>query len=289
MKISIDKAAGFCPGVRRAIRTAEAELDQIKHLSSLGSLLHNELEMQRLAKSGLKLVTKDEIKGLSGKKVLFRTHGEPPETFNLANKNGVEIIDATCGVVRRLQQQINKAAKEMEALNGQVLIYGKAGHPEVIGLLGYCEGRGVLISSMDDLVKVDLTRPIRLFSQTTMDGEVYLATAKEIQNRVQHISPAPDFEKYDTICRHVSNRIPSIKKFAGEVELLIFVSGKASSNGKKLFSVCSKVNPESYFISGPDELRPEWFVNKQEIGISGAASTPQWLMEDVAQKIGEMN
>lgn len=289
MKITIDKAAGFCPGVRRAIRTAEAELEQAKYLSTLGSLLHNESEMQRLAKYGLELVTKDEIKDLSGKKVLFRTHGEPPETFNLANKNGVEIIDATCGVVRRLQQQVNKAAKEMEELNGQVLIYGKVGHPEVNGLLGYCEGRGVLISSLDDLVKVDLTRPIRLFSQTTMDGEAYLATAKEIQQRANQLSPVSDFEKYDTICRHVSNRIPSIKKFASEVELLIFVSGKASSNGKKLFSVCSKVNPESYFISGPDELRPEWFANKQTIGISGAASTPEWLMEEVAKKIGEIN
>lgn len=275
--------------MKLAIRKAEAELGQANHLSSLGSLLHNELEMKRLEKSGLELVKIDEVKNLGGKKVLFRAHGEPPETFKLAEDNEVEIIDTTCGVVRRLQQQVNKAAEEMEKLNGQILIYGKAGHPEVIGLLGYSKGRGVLISSLDDLGKIDLSRPVRLFSQTTMDGDDYLAIANRIQSEMQALQEKPDFEKHDTICRHVSNRIPLIEKFASEVELLIFVSGKESSNGKKLFNVCSKVNTASYFISGPNELKSEWFANKQEIGISGAASTPQWLMEEVAQKIREIS
>jgi 4-hydroxy-3-methylbut-2-enyl diphosphate reductase len=289
MKITIDKAAGFCPGVKHAIKKAEAELKQGKGLSSHGALLHNELEMQRLTDCGLALIDKEDFQKLKDKKVLFRAHGEPPATFTLAKESGVEVIDATCGVVRRLQKQVSQAAEEMKAVNGQVLIYGKADHPEVIGLLGHAKGLGIVVGSLDQLDVLDLDKPLRLFSQTTMDEDDYQEFADELKSRMEAVKLHPDFEKYDTICKHVSNRIPSIKKFAAEAELLIFVSGKASSNGKKLFNICSKVNPATYFISGPDELKAVWFDNVEIVGISGAASTPQWLMEDVARKIAEIN
>lgn len=288
MKVNIDKAAGFCPGVRHAISKAEDELRKGEGLASLGSLLHNEKEMRRLEECGLTLAGKDDIPKMKGKKLLFRTHGEPPESFELTHSNGVDVIDATCGVVRQLQKKIRDAVNEMEEVNGQVLIYGKEGHAEVIGLMGQTRGRGILIRNSDDLSNIDFKKPVRLFSQTTMDIDAYDGLVKELGVLLQE-NGNNDFISNNTICRHVLNRIPSLKEFARKHDVLIFVSGRNSSNGNKLYKISKEVNPSTYFITGPEELRSEWFDEAELAGVSGAASTPQWLMEDVAEKIKRLS
>ena len=289
MIITIDKKAGFCPGVHRAIHKAEKELEQDNELFSYGSLLHNELEMQRLQNDGLRLAEKDDILLLNNKKLLIRAHGEPPETYMLAEKHGVELIDATCPVVKRLQQKVSRAAEEMKTVNGQILIYGKQNHPEVIGLAGNAMGLATVISSAEELPALDLSRPVRLFSQTTMDKDHYNAFALSLGEEIKKYQSEPDFISYDSVCNHVTKRVPALKKFAANADVIIFVSGNESSNGKKLFAICLEVNPKTYFISGPNELRTAWFEHVRSVGISGAASTPLWLMENVADKIKEMN
>ncbi len=287
MIINIDKAAGFCPGVHRAIKKAEDELEGRDLLYAYGSLLHNEQEMRRLEGVGLKLVAKDDLEKLKNETLLIRAHGEPPETFRKAEEIGINIIDATCAVVRRLQKKVESAAMEMEKVNGQVVIYGKAGHPELIGLLGNTRNLGIHISSAEDFDRIDVSRPIRLFSQTTMDESDFNKISDELK-AVMNDKSTNGFLSYKTICRHVLNRVPFLMKFASGHELIIFVSGKESSNGKKLFKSCLEVNPKTYMISMVEELDPKWFVGVSKVGISGAASTPQWLMEDVANKIMEI-
>lgn len=287
MIITIDKAAGFCPGVRKAIRTAEKQLEKGKDFLSLGSLLHNEEEMGRLKDRGLRIVRRSDFPDLSGKKILFRAHGEPPETYELADKYDVEVVDTTCGVVRRLNRQVAAAAKEMKGKNGQVVIFGKKDHPEIIGLLGNSNGLGILVTSLQDLGKVDMKRPVRLFSQTTMDESSFDLIAHAVREQMEKHNARPELVVHKSICRHVLKRVPAIKAFASEHELIIFVSGKNSSNGKKLFNICSGINPNTHFVSEPGELKAEWFEGIGSVGISGAASTPQWLMEKVAGKIKE--
>ena len=288
MTITIDKAAGFCPGVRKAIREAEAQLGENKKFHSLGSLLHNDEEMGRLAEMGLKVVGKEDIPDLCGQKLLFRAHGEPPETYEEAKKNEVEMIDATCSVVRRLQKMVEASSREMTDKEGQVVIFGKPGHPEVLGLLGQTSGNGILVSSLQDLGRIDMKRPVRLYSQTTMDAAGFDLISKAVREQMIKHNPKPDFEAHNTICGHVLKRIPSLRDFASKHEVIIFVSGRESSNGKKLFNICSATNSNSHFISHPDEMKKEWFDNKTMVGISGAASTPQWLMEKVAQEIEKL-
>ncbi len=288
MIITIDKVAGFCPGVRRAIKKAEDELVKGDEFFSYGSILHNDSEMHRLEDKGLSIASKDDLEKLGGKKLLIRAHGEPPETYKHLEKIGVEVVDATCAVVRRIQQQVSRAADEMKKVNGQLLIFGRKEHPEVIGLAGNAKGMALILESKDELDVVDLSRPIRLFSQTTMDADQYLFISDTIQKGVREQQEEPDFIRYDSICRHVTDRIPSLEEFAERSEVIIFVSGKESSNGKKLFNVCKDKNPKTFFISEPDELKREWFDGVGTVGISGAASTPQWLMENVARKIEEI-
>ncbi len=288
MKVSIDKAAGFCPGVKRAINKAENNLQEKDNFFSLGSLLHNELEMERLGELGLQIIGKDDIPGLCGKQVLFRAHGEAPDTYELTKKHKVEVIDATCGVVKKLQRQVAAAANEMEKLKGQVVIFGKAKHPEVIGLLGHTKGLGVIIGSFQDLSRIDMDRPIRLFSQTTMDDVSFELISDAIKLQMLKNNPSPDFISKNTICGHVLGRVPSLKKFASEHEVIIFVSGRESSNGKKLFKTCSEVNLKSHFVTEKGELDAKWFEEVKTVGVSGSASTPQWLMEEIAAKIEEI-
>jgi 4-hydroxy-3-methylbut-2-enyl diphosphate reductase len=288
MRITIDKKAGFCPGVRNAIRKADQHLEKEGSFSCLGSLLHNDKEMERLKDSGLQIARHRDLQDLSGEKILFRAHGEPPETFKLAEEHHLEVIDATCAVVRKLQIQVANAAAVMQEKNGQVVIFGKKDHAEVIGLLGNAKGIGIVVSSMQDLGKLDMERPIRLFSQTTMDDAVFNMIAKSIKEQHYNRAKEPDFEAFNTICKYVLNRVPSLKEFAGKHEVIIFVSGRESSNGKKLFKESKAINAETYFISVPEELNREWFVNKDKIGISGSASTPEWLMEEVANRIKEL-
>ena len=259
---------------------------------SLGSLLHNDNEMERLRDKGLEDV--DDLGDLEDvgenedrrlkKRVLVRAHGEPPETFERAKSLGVELIDATCGVVKRLQDKIKAAQIEMTKRNGQVVIFGKPWHPEIIGLLGQTDGKGILITSMQELGKIDMSRPVQLFSQTTMDGKTYWMISDAIKQQMLKMGNK-DFEQHDSICRHVTNRIPALQQFAEESEVIIFVSGRESSNGKKLFKVSKEVNARTHFISGMDELDPEWIKEASSVGISGSASTPLWLMEEVAEKL----
>ena len=258
-------------------------------LYSLGSLLHNELEMDRLKGNGLILKMRNDLQSLTDKKVLIRAHGEPPQTFTEAEKQGVELIDATCGVVKRLQQKIKLAAEEMSTLDGQVVIFGRHDHPEVIGLMGHSNGRGIVITTPQDIVKIDALKAVRLFSQTTMDADLYEEIYNLLTLHMQKAQPEPDIKRFDTICHHVSKRIPALKTFASNSEVIIFISGRESSNGKKLFSICREINARSHFIGSDDELRQEWFSGVTSVGISGAASTPHWLMEDVAKKIKQLH
>lgn len=286
MKIIIDNAAGFCPGVQHAINLAEEELQDVGSLYSLGSLLHNEMEMGRLRNMGLiDIGDLNELADSGVKKVLIRAHGEPPETYKKAASMGIELIDASCGVVKRLQQKVKRAADEMELKKGQVVIFGKPGHPEVTGLLGQTAGEGILVSSLQDLGKLDMARPVRLFSQTTMDGRSFELLEEAIENQMRKKNANPDFTSSNTICRYVSRRIPAMKEFALQSEVIIFVSGRESSNGKKLYKICKEVNPRTYFISETGEIERNWFSNVSTVGITGAASTPQWLMEELAEKI----
>jgi 4-hydroxy-3-methylbut-2-enyl diphosphate reductase len=289
MKIVIDRGAGFCPGVKKALDIAERNLREEGILLSLGELLHNEREMERLGEKGLTVAGRADIPRLGGKKLLIRAHGEPPETYRMAAKGGVRLVDATCSVVKRLQQKVQRAAEEMKRLGGQVVIFGRKDHPEVIGLAGHAMGRAIVVGSPEETERIDFARPVRLFSQTTMNGDAYDKVASFIKEGMRKQNPEPDFLCHDSICRHVSRRVPSLDDFARMHDVVIFVSGKHSANGKKLFHACLQANPRSHFVSTPAEIDPEWFTGAASAGISGAASTPPWLLEEIAEKIRGIN
>ena len=282
MIIEIDEESGFCFGVVRAITTAEKELESGAPLYCLGDIVHNGNEVNRLSKKGLKTITHNDLPKLREEKVLLRAHGEPPTTYKVAAENGIQIVDATCPVVLQLQQKIKRAYTSHP--DAQIVIYGKIGHAEVIGLEGQTEGNAIVIEHIEDLNKLDFNRPILLFSQTTKSLTDFNSIVREIQHR---ISAGVLFEYHDTICRQVANRIPHIKSFAKKYEVIIFVSGKKSSNGKILYSECLSSNPRTHIISDIDEIDNTWFIGAKSIGICGATSTPKWLMEKVAQKIRE--
>lgn len=286
VKVEVDAGSGFCFGVVTAIRKAEEELANSGQLYCLGDIVHNAAEVERLRKKGLITITHEELEKLNGVKVLLRAHGEPPSTYEIARRNNIEIIDATCPVVLQLQRRI-KASAEDDVSDGEplVLIYGKPGHAEVNGLVGQTAGKAMVIRDETDLNGVDFGRPIRLYSQTTKSVEGFRGIVDEIKRRKG--DKGKGFEWYDTICRQVANRIPKIKEFAREHDVVIFVSGAKSSNGRVLFSECLSVNPRTYLISEPSELRDEWLKDAETIGICGATSTPGWLMADVADRVTE--
>lgn len=280
MIIDIDEESGFCFGVVRAITTAEKELKSGEPLYCLGDIVHNGNEVKRLTDKGLTTITHSELPLLNGKKVLFRAHGEPPTTYETATEYGIKIVDATCPVVLQLQQKIKKAyASHPDA---QIVIYGKIGHAEVIGLEGQTDNSAIVIENEEDLGKIDYSRPIILFSQTTKSVTNFNIIVEDIKTRIK---PGVAFNYYDTICRQVANRIPHIRSFAGKYEVIIFVSGKKSSNGKILYSECLKSNPRTHIISDINEIDNTWFEGINSIGICGATSTPKWLMEEVAEYI----
>lgn len=287
MQVEIDQNSGFCFGVVYAIEMAEDHLAENGTLYCLGDIVHNDEEVSRLNAKGLKIIDHNELKQLHDVAVLIRAHGEPPSTYEIAIKNNLTLIDASCPVVLKLQNRV-RIAFEVES---QIVIYGKAGHAEVNGLVGQTGGKAIVISGMDDLDQLDYTRPIQLFSQTTKSTEKFYAIKAEIERRVT--AAQQDFKANDTICRQVSNREPQLREFAPKHDVIIFVSGKKSSNGKVLFEVCRSENPRTYFISGVGELDPAWFQGAQTVGICGATSTPMWLMEavksaietDIAQRI----
>lgn len=280
--IEIDEGSGFCFGVVNAIRKAEDALKRGETLYCLGDIVHNNMEVNRLEKLGLKTIGRKEFEALKEKTVLLRAHGEPPSTYTKAEGNKTQLIDATCPVVLRLQRNVRSAYQKSLVDKGQVVIYGKIGHAEVNGLVGQTDGKAIVLESKEDIPKVNLKLPVRLFSQTTMMVDKY----EEIQLLIQQeMEKSTLFEVHNTICRQVSGRIDALQKFSRRNDVVVFVSGKKSSNGKALFRECQKVNIHSYMVADMHEVEEAWFVEAQRIGVCGATSTPDWLMRDVANRI----
>ncbi len=293
MKVTIDRSAGFCWGVIRTIDIAEAELEKLEpgeRLYVLGAIIHNPMEIERLEHKGLRTITHEDLPKIRDGRVLIRAHGEPPSTFTEAQRRGVPLIDATCPVVWKVQERIRKFY-----LNGyQVVIYGKKDHAEVIGLVGQTNGEAIVIRSLEEIDKVDLNRKTVLFSQTTMDKQTFYRLKEEFQKRIRELvvdsfdEEAREFHAKDTICGQVFGRDKKLREFAAQNDIMVFVAGRNSSNGKVLFHICEEANPRTYFVETERELAPEWFLGVQSVGISGATSTPQWLMERIKQRIEEM-
>ena len=280
MQIEIDNGSGFCFGVTTAIRKAEEELAAGTRLYCLGDIVHNGMECERLRRMGLVTINHDEMSRLHGVKVLLRAHGEPPETYEMARRNNIEIIDATCPVVLQLQRRIK--LKYDSNPDAQIVIFGKPGHAEVLGLVGQTNGRAIVVADLDGVKSLDFTRDIFLYSQTTKSLDEFHRIIDYIQ---QHIAPEATFKSFDTICRQVANRMPNISSFARRHDLILFVCGRKSSNGRVLFNECKSVNPNSHLIEGPDEIDPSWLKGVDTVGICGATSTPKWLMEECLERI----
>jgi 4-hydroxy-3-methylbut-2-enyl diphosphate reductase len=280
MIIEIDNQSGFCFGVKKAVEKAEQLLSADNNLICLGEIVHNHEEVDRLSSLGMDTIGHENISLMKGKTILLRTHGEPPSTYEKLKDNHNKIVDATCPVVLKLQERVKRSFEKQLEIGGQLVIFGKKGHPEVIGLMGQTGGKAILIHSTEELDAIDFSKPIELYSQTTMSVDALKEVSEEITKRA-----LGSVEIHDTICRQVSNRVPRMKEFSAKFDVILFVSGKNSSNGKALFHVCQKINPTSYFISSPEEVAIEWFDNAQSIGISGATSTSQWLMEKVKSHV----
>lgn len=273
-QIEIDNGSGFCFGVTTAIKKAEEELAKGTKLYCLGDIVHNGMECDRLKRLGLITINHDDMAKLHDAKVLLRAHGEPPSTYELAKRNNIEIIDATCPVVLQLQRRIKKQYDSEP--DAQIVIFGKNGHAEVLGLVGQTQQNAIVIEKFDDVTRLDFSRDIYLYSQTTKSLDEFHKIINYIQ---EHISPTATFRSFDTICRQVANRMPNISQFATRHDLILFVCGRKSSNGKVLFNECKSVNPNSHLIEGPEEIDASWLEGIKTIGICGATSTPKWLME----------
>lgn len=273
-QIEIDDGSGFCFGVTTAIKKAEEELAKGTKLYCLGDIVHNGMECDRLKRLGLITINHDDMAKLHDVKVLLRAHGEPPSTYELAKRNNIEIIDATCPVVLQLQRRIKKQYDSEP--DAQIVIFGKNGHAEVLGLVGQTQQNAIVIEKFDDVTRLDFSRDIYLYSQTTKSLDEFHKIINYIQ---EHISPTATFRSFDTICRQVANRMPNISQFATRHDLILFVCGRKSSNGKVLFNECKSVNPNSHLIEGPEEIDASWLEGIKTIGICGATSTPKWLME----------
>ena len=282
MEIRIDDNAGYCFGVVKAIGAAEEELSRDGSLFCLGDIVHNSAEVERLRSLGLEVIDHQRLPSLTGRKVLIRAHGEPPSTYRTAEQLGIRLIDATCPIVLALQQRIRKGYDEMQRVGGQIVIFGKPGHAEVVGLTGQTDGTAVIASTPDDLDNIDFSRPIRLYSQTTKSREEYQQLIANIQSR---LLPGADFVAFDTICNRVANRARELETFARSVDVLLFVAGANSSNGHYLYEYCRKVQPRTHLIADAGDLQGEWFEGARSVGISGATSTPRWLMEEVAKQL----
>lgn len=290
MKVTIDQSSGFCWGVVRTIEIAEEELAKTPDLSSLGPVIHNPVEIERLREKGLKTVTVDDFSALRGKKVLIRAHGEPPSTYARAREQGVTLVDATCPVVTKVQERIRKFFDS----GYQVVIFGKRDHAEVIGLVGQTDGTAIVITSADEIGRVDPGRKTVLFSQTTMDKAGFQEITRTLRERIREFEvgtfeeSAIEFHAKDTICGQVSGRDRKLREFASANDVMVFVAGRNSSNGKVLFDICRAANARTFFVENESELRREWFDGASTVGISGATSTPQWLMAKVKGAVERM-
>lgn len=283
MNIVIDSKSGYCVGVTSAIKKAETALGSTNQLYCLGDIVHNESEIQRLSSLGLVTVNHDEMDKMHDTTILFRAHGEPPSSYALAKKNHLTIIDASCPVVLALQKRVKQAYADRP--DAQIVIYGKVGHAEVNGLVGQTNGTAIVIEHPDEIGAIDMNKDIMLFSQTTKSIDSFNHL---IENIEKSRNKSCLFEYKDTICRQVSNRIPHLKEFAAEYDVILLVSGTQSSNGKVLFNECKNVNNSTYLVSNVHQIKPEWFFNASSVGICGATSTPQWFMEEVANYISKM-
>jgi 4-hydroxy-3-methylbut-2-en-1-yl diphosphate reductase len=274
--------------VEFAIKMAEDEMEVSDKLYCLGDIVHNDMEVKRLTDKGLVVIDRDQLQELSDCKVLIRAHGEPPETYRMAIENNIELIDASCPVVLKLQHRVKTAFDKMEREDGQIVIYGKKGHAEVIGLTGQTLEKAIVVMEDKDLDLIDYSKPVTLFSQTTKSTKGFYALKDKIEERIRAAKGELneiDFSANDSICRQVSNREPQLQRFSQENDVVIFVSGKKSSNGKALFQVCLSENPRSYFVENETEIDPSWFTPQDKVGICGATSTPMWLMEQVMRHI----
>ena len=288
MQIEIDNGSGFCFGVTTAIKKAEEELAQGGTLYCLGDIVHNSMECERLREMGLVTINHDDLRELHDVKVLLRAHGEPPSTYELARRNNIEIIDATCPVVLQLQKRIKQqydANTQQLTANSQIVIFGKKGHAEVLGLVGQTQGEALVIESFEEVKLLDFSRDIYLYSQTTKSLDEFHRIIDYIQS---HIAPGATFRSFDTICRSVANRMPNISQFAARHDLILFVCGRKSSNGKVLFNECLRVNVNTHLIEGPEEIQSAWLHDIETVGICGATSTPKWLMEQCRDAIIQM-
>jgi 4-hydroxy-3-methylbut-2-enyl diphosphate reductase len=291
MVVDIDKNSGFCFGVRNAVEIAEKALLNGETVYSLGPIVHNDKEVERLSSMGLVSIDHQRFKSLKDCKVLIRAHGEPPETYETAIKNNITIIEATCPIVKKLQSRIRDTWIDLRKVNGQVVVFGKPGHAEVIGLLGQTNNEAVLISGPDDLERIDLARPVALYSQTTMELKDFKKIRELIFKGMKKkgiIDPATGLMVHNTVCGQVSNREPHLKVFASKHDTIVFVSGRESSNGRMLYEVCKSVNPDTHFVSSPEEVDPSWFSGKNSVGICGATSTPKWLLEKIRDLISSI-
>ncbi len=283
MIVNIDKNSGFCWGVVRTINIAEDELNKSNKLYCLGEIIHNPSEISRLNKLGLITVRREDFPKIENSTVLIRAHGEPPETYELAKKFNITLIDATCPVVTKVQERI----KNYDTLGYQIVIFGKKNHAEVIGLLGQIKGKGIVIGSLEEVDLVDCSQNTVLFSQTTMDKSTFYKIRDELKKRIDGLivdtfeEEAVRFVAKDTICGQVSGRENKLREFAKQNDVILFVAGKSSSNGKVLYTICKEANKRTYFIEDENEINLDWFVDAKTVGISGATSTPQWLMQQV--------
>jgi 4-hydroxy-3-methylbut-2-en-1-yl diphosphate reductase len=284
MEVEIDKKSGFCFGVQNAVEIAEKALFRGEKVYSLGPIVHNDKEVERLSSLGLVSVNHEQFRKLRNCKVLIRAHGEPPETYRTAEENNITIIEATCPIVKKLHSKITETWKKIKKDNGQIVIFGKPDHAEVVGLLGQTNNEGILISKPADTDKIDYSRPVALFSQTTMEINEFNYIKELIYTKMKEhgvIDPDQYFLVNNTVCGQVSNREPNLRAFAKEHDTIIFVSGKESSNGRMLFSVCKSINPDTHFVSSSEEIDKSWFAGKSSVGICGATSTPKWLIENI--------
>ena len=291
VKIEIDPGAGFCFGVEEVIKTAETRLREGEVLYGLGDMVHNSAEMKRLQELGLKTINHSELTALPSGKVLFRAHGEPPSTYQTASDHGVEIIDGTCPIVTRLQKKLIKAYSEMNHQTDQLVIFGKTDHPETIGLLGQVNGDALVVSSVEDIAAIDPSKKVWLFSQTTMDPEQFKAVEKALADHLNESAGAGSISHFKsdcTICGQMKKRKPGLSAFAPKFDVMLFVSGKNSSNGKMLYKYCKSLNPVSYWISGAEEIDQAWFKDCKTIGISGATSTSRQQLESVLKQVKKL-
>lgn len=287
MKVVIDPGAGFCFGVKRAISTADQIIASGEQLGSIGEIVHNPAENQRLRDSGMQVINKEDINDLNGSKILIRSHGEPPKTYEVLRQKNLQIVDATCPIVIQLQRKIKNTSNEIKNLQGQIVIVGKRNHPEIIGLNGQIDNHGIIIEKEDDLDQIDFTKPIRLFAQTTSNLQFYNQMENIIHEKLE-LHGNSDFVAVNSICRHVTGRVDELKRFAGNHEVILFVGGENSSNGKYLYGICKAENERSYYISRAEQINSEWLTGCNTVGITGATSTPEWQLKSVAESISRL-